>query len=157
MYQHLSKTAREVLSLSQRIARRDNSDYVGTEHVLVAILEHGLGLGAQVLENHGITLSAVMSQIRQVQQSHAEETWVLGRLPGTPHFKKVISYALEEAELVRDKKVGTEYLLLGIFREPGCVAEKALMGLGLTLESARQEVAHLQGRPCWPANASSNS
>ncbi len=153
MYQHLSKTAREVLKLAQNAARRDRSEYVGTEHVLEAILEHGLGLGAQALSNRGVTLEEVRAQIEAIQKSRSEDTWVLGRLPGTPHFKQVIAFALEEAEKVKDKKVGTEYLLLGILREQDCVAERTLRLLGVTLQNARHEVARLQGRPGWPVRA----
>ncbi|MBN2212536.1 MAG: hypothetical protein JW709_14155 [Sedimentisphaerales bacterium] len=147
MYQHLSETAKEVLKLAEEIARRDRLDYVGTEHVLLGIMEHGLGLGAQVLQNAGITLELLQESIQQLTRSGSDDTWVLGRLPGSPHFKQVIANAIEEAELVRQKKVGTEYLLLGLLRETDCVAEKTLRRAGLTLSQARQEVARLQGRP----------
>jgi len=147
VYQHLSETAKEVLKLADELARADQMEYVGTEHVLLAILEHGLGLGAQVLHNHGITLPLVRDKIGQLTRRSLEETWVLGRLPGTPHFKQVVAYAIEEAERVKQRKVGTEFLLLGLLREKDCLAEKALRSLGLTLNQARREVARLQGRP----------
>ncbi len=147
MYQHFSETAKEVLKLAEKIAQRENLEYVGTEHVLLAILEYGLGVGAQVLANSSITLYAVRDQVEHLVKKSSEETWVLGRLPGTPHFKQVVAYAIIEAERFRDKKIGTEYLLLGLLRERNCIAEKALRKLGLTLEIARKEVARLQGRP----------
>ena len=147
MYQHLSETAKEVLKLAERMAQQDNQEYVGTEHVLLSILEHGVGVGVQVLENSSIALSAVKDQISQLIKRSMEETWVFGRLPGTPHFKQVIALAIEEAEKVKDKKVGTEYLLLGLLREKDCVAERSLRNLGLTIDVARKEVARLQGRP----------
>ena len=151
MYQHLSKTAKEVLKTAQRLAGQDNLEYVGTEHVLMAILEHGLGLGAQVLDNCGVTLEGVKDRVATLHKRSLSETWVFGRLPGTPHFKQVIAYALEEAEKVKDQKVGTEYLLLGILREKDCIAERTLKDLGITLSNAQKEVARLQGRPAWPA------
>ncbi len=151
MYQHLSNTAKQVLKIAQRLAGQDNLEYVGTEHVLAAILEHGLGLGAQVLENCGVTLEEVNDRVALLHKRSLSETWVLGRLPGTPHFKQVIAYALEEAEKVKDQKVGTEYLLLGILREADCIAERTLKELGVSLPVAQKEVARLQGRPAWPA------
>ncbi len=153
MYQHLSETAKDVLKLAEEIARRDQWEYVGTEHVLQAILEHGLGVGAQLMENCGITLDAVREQVEFFSKKQMEETWVFGRLPGTPHFKQVISYAIEEAEKARDTKVGTEYLLLGLLREKSCVAARALNKLGLNLAGAREKIAQLQGRPNWAENA----
>jgi ATP-dependent Clp protease ATP-binding subunit ClpC len=153
MYQHLTETAKDVLKLAEKFARSDDQEYVGTEHVLQAILGHGLGIGAQILQNYSITLPAVQDRIRQLTRQSREETWVLGRLPGTPHFRQVISLAIEEAENLKDMKVGTEYLLLGLLRESDCVAERVLRDLGLTLELARKEIACLQGRPC-PAGSS---
>lgn len=146
MYQHLSKTAKDVLVLADKLAKKDNFEYVGTEHVLLAILEHGLGVGWQLLDNVGITLPIVRDQVAHLSQRSLEETWVLGRLPGTPHFKQVIAYAIEEAEIMNDPKIGTEYLLLGLLRERDCIAQIALTNLGLTLPLARKEVARLQGR-----------
>jgi len=146
MYQHLSETAKEVLKLAEELAHQDHQEYVGTEHVLLAILDHGLGVGAQVLQDCSISPSAVRNQITRLNRRSLEETWVFGRLPGTPHFKQVVAFAIEEAEKVNDKKVGTEYLLLGLMREKGCVAEQTLRNLGLTLSVARKEIARLQGR-----------
>ena len=146
MYQHLSETAKEVLKYAESLAQQEQMEYVGTEHVLVAILDHGLGVGAQVLGNYSITLSAVKDQIYRLTRQQLNETWVFGRLPGTPHFKQVIALAIEEAELLKDKKVGTEYLLLGLMREKGCIAERTLRHLGLTLDVARKEITRLQGR-----------
>ena len=78
-----------------------------------------------------------------------EETWVFGKLPGTPHFKRVIALAIEEAEKLRDSKIGTGYLLLGLLGEKGSVAERTLRHLGLTQEATRRKITQLQG-DCGP-------
>jgi len=152
MYQHLSETAKDVLKLAKRLARQDQQEYVGTEHVLLAIVEQGLGVGWQVLQNCAVTPEAVAQQVKRLVDWGKEDTWVFGRLPGTPHFKQVLALAIEEAERAKDTKVGTEYLLLSLLRERGCVAERALNKLGVTLSLARKKVAELQGRP-WPNRA----
>ena len=147
MYQHLSESSKAVLKLASQKARQQNLEYIGTEHVLLAILEYGMGLGAQILDRFGVTFSLAESMVHDFAQKSMEESWVLGRLPGTPHFKKVISYALEEAESFNDRKVGTEYLVLAILREKGCVAERVLKRLAVKLDSARDVTAQLKGRP----------
>jgi ATP-dependent Clp protease ATP-binding subunit ClpC len=152
LYQHLSKTAKEVLTLSKQLAKDEMNEYVGSEHVLMAILDHGLGVGAQVLHNCSVSLEAVKDQVAAVNKVKMEQTWVMGQLPGTPHFKEVLSFAIEEAEKAKDKKVGTEYLLLGILREKQCIAEQVLRAMGLTLAKTREEIARLQGRPGWPGS-----
>ncbi len=147
MYQHLSETAKDVLKSAQKLAREQQQEFVGTEHVLIAIVSNGVGLGAQILQSFSITLPAVQEQISILLKDAMDETWVLGRLPGSPHFKQVIALAIEEAEKFKDSKVGTEYLLLGLIREKDCIAQKALRNLGVTINQARIEMAKLQGRP----------
>jgi len=146
MYQRLSETAKDVLKLAEALAQNDHQEYVGTEHVLKAIMEHGLGIGAQVLQDCSVTAEVLNEQIDSLSKRQLEETWVFGRLPGTPHFKQVIANAIEEAEKAGDNKVGTEYLLLGLLRENGSIAERALRKLGIDLELARRKIAQFQGR-----------
>jgi ATP-dependent Clp protease ATP-binding subunit ClpC len=150
MYQHLSETAKDVLKLAETLAQNDHKEYVGTEHVLKAIMDHGLGIGAQVLQSCSVSTEVLTDQLEILSKRQMEETWVFGRLPGTPHFKQVIANAIEEAEKVNDNKVGTEYLLLGLLREKGSVAERALRQLGVDLELARQKIAQFQGRSHSP-------
>ena len=69
-----------------------------------------------------------------------EDTWVFGRLPGTPHFKNVIAKAIEAARELRSKEVCTEHLLLGLLAEKGSVAHAALKALGVTSRSVREGV-----------------
>ena len=146
MYQHLSETAKDVLKLAEALAQNDHQEYVGTEHVLKAIMDHGLGIGAQVLQSCSVSTQGINDHQERLRKPQMEETRVVGRLPRTPHCKQVIANAIEEAERVNDNKVGTEYLLLGLLREKGSVAERALRQLGVDLELARQKIAQFQGR-----------
>jgi ATP-dependent Clp protease ATP-binding subunit ClpA len=55
--------------------------------------------------------------------------------------KRILAYAAEETERLRLRHIGTEHLLLGIFREEKCVAAEVLQQLGLRLDAIRQELA----------------
>ena len=72
-----------------------------------------------------------------------EETWVFGRLPGTPHFKNVVATAIEQCQELQAAEVCTEHLLLALLREKGCVAQKALKAVGLSYTHARDAVLEL--------------
>ncbi len=52
--QHLDADADLVMKSAQKIAREYDLDYVGTEHVLLAILRSGECIGAQVLASLGV-------------------------------------------------------------------------------------------------------
>lgn len=145
MYEHLSPRVEKVIKLANRIAHEYGQEYVGTEHVLLAILEEGTGRGVQILHNHNINLERARNEIEKLVQKSMEDTWVFGRLPGTPHFVNVIAQAIEEARGLGSSEVCAEHLLLGLLREPGSVAYNALTNLGLRLSEVRDELSRMSG------------
>jgi ATP-dependent Clp protease ATP-binding subunit ClpC len=140
MYQKLSETAKDVLEIAKAIAQREHQEYIGTEHILVAILEHNECIAAQILKNAQISADAVKQKLESINGNNKQEALVLGHLRGTPHFERAFHFAIEEAEAQNAKNIGTEHLLLGLLRQPDCPAQKALTALGLTLEIAQQKI-----------------
>jgi len=145
MYERLSKRVEHVVKLANQIAREYQQEYVGTEHVLLAIAREGRGVGAQVLAEHGIDETKLRRQIDELLKRSMEDTWVFGRLPGTPHYRNVIAKAIEEARKLKASEVCTEHLLLALLAERGSVAHNALRALGLKLTEARKAVARRCG------------
>ncbi len=133
----------EVIKLANQVAREYDQEYVGTEHVLLAIGREGTGVGAAVLEKHGLSETALKTEIDKLIKKQMEETWVFGRLPGTPHFKNVIAQAIKQCQQLDAKEVCTEHLLLALLTERGSVAYKALKSLGLSYDQARTDVLSL--------------
>ncbi len=143
MYEKLSKRVEGVIKDAHKIAREYEEEYVGTEHVLLAISREGTGVGAKVLLKNGANPEKIKEQIDQLIQRSMEETWVFGRLPGTPHFKNVVAGAIEAARQLESKEVCTEHLLLALLKEEGSVAYNALRNLNLRLENVRNDVVEL--------------
>ncbi|HSW46377.1 MAG TPA: Clp protease N-terminal domain-containing protein [Phycisphaerae bacterium] len=144
MYEQLSKRVDGVIKLANQIARQYELEYVGTEHVLLAIGKEGTGLGAAILGRHGITHDKLKAAVDKLIQASLEDTWVFGRLPGTPHFRNVVALAIEEARNLKSREVCTEHLLLGLLDEKGCVAQKALREFGLTAKQVREDILAAQ-------------
>jgi ATP-dependent Clp protease ATP-binding subunit ClpC len=140
MYEQLSERVNRVIKLANQIAHEYEQEYVGTEHVLLAIAREGSGLGAQLLRDKGLTEAKLKAEVDKLIQASLEDTWVFGRLPGTPHFRNVVARAIEEARGLKSKTVCAEHLLLALLAEKGCVAYEALRSAGMTLKSVRQEV-----------------
>lgn len=144
MYETLSERVKQVIKRADEIARDYSQEYVGTEHVLLAIAEEGTGTGARVLQNHGADYGKVKAEVDRLIHKSLEDTWVFGRLPGTPHYRNVVARAIEEAQDLRSREVRTEHLLLGLLREKGSVAYNALLNLGLRLEEVRDEISRAE-------------
>jgi ATP-dependent Clp protease ATP-binding subunit ClpC len=140
MYETLSPRVHQVIKLAEAIAREYEQEYVGTEHVLLAIAREGTGLGAGILKAKNATEDRIREEIDKLVKASLEDTWVFGRLPGSPHFRNVIARAIEEARELKGKIVCTEHLLLALLSEKGCVAQAALQNLGFDAKSTREQV-----------------
>lgn len=138
-----SKRVAKVIKLANRVAREHEQEYVGTEHVLIAILSEGSGVGAKVLAKRGVTLETLSAAVDQLVKKQLEETWVFGRLPGTPHFKNVVATAIEECQRLGTKELCTEHLLLALMKERGSTAQKVLSVLGLSFNDLRSDIVEL--------------
>lgn len=139
--QHLSADAEAVVKLANEIARADDLEYVGTEHILLAALEHDANRGAAVLKALGVDTQRTRQAVRDIVRHDKEDTWVFGRLPGSPHFKNVMALAIESAKQLGAEQIGSEHLVLALLREKESTAERAMRQLGLTVKALRDEIA----------------
>lgn len=141
MFEKLTPRMDKIIKLSQNIAREYDQEHVGTEHLLLAILREGTSMGYDILRDAGVDMPKTKAAIDRYVQASMEDTWVFGRLPGTPHFRNVMAAAIEEARQLESKYVCAEHLLIALAREPGSVASATLHELGLGPGSIRAEVS----------------
>ena len=142
MFERFTDRARRVVVLAQEEARMLNHDYVGTEHILVALIREGGGVAAQALESLGITEEAARQQVEEIV-GPGQTGPQRGHLPFTPRAKKVLQLALREAIALGHGYIGTEHILLGLVRESEGVAIRVLNGLGVDPNRVRQQVIQL--------------
>jgi ATP-dependent Clp protease ATP-binding subunit ClpA len=142
MLERFTNRARKVMALANQEVQRFNHEYIGTEHILLGLVNEGSGVGANVLKNLDVDLRKVRLEVEKLVKS-AVDMVTMRKLPQTPRAKKVIEYAIEEARNLNHNYVGTEHLLLGLLREHDGVAAQVLMNLSLKLEEVREEVLNL--------------
>ncbi len=141
-----SRRVAEVIKIANQIGREYEQEYVGTEHVLMAIQREGTGIGAAVLAKRGVTADKLRDEVDKLVKKQLEETWVFGRLPGTPHFKNVMAIAIDQCQKINAKELCTEHLLLALLKERGSVAGKALKNLGISYDDARSDILELTSK-----------
>jgi hypothetical protein len=141
MFERFTDRARRVVVLAQEEARMLNHSFIGTEHILLALIDEGDGVGAKALESLGISLDTVRQQVEEIigQGQQAPS----GHIPFTPRAKKVLQLSLREAEQLGHNYIGTEHILLGLIREGDGVAAQVLVKLGADLNGVRQQVVQL--------------
>jgi ATP-dependent Clp protease ATP-binding subunit ClpA len=148
-FDKFTERARKVLSYAQEEARRFNHQYIGTEHLLLGLLRDTDGLAAQVLDQLGVRVETVRTEVEGI--IGRGDRIVLGDVGLTPRAKKVLHLAVDEARRFNHHYIGTEHLLLGLLREGEGIAAGVLTRLDVTLERARAQVARSTAEPLGPA------
>ena len=144
-FEKFTDKARKVLVLAQDEARALHQPYVGTEHLLLGLIQEEDGLAAQALDRLGVEYNAVVQAIRQVVAID-EDTDVSGHLSFTPRVKRVLENSLREAMQMGQSYISTEHLLLGIVREGDGTALEVLGRLGVTGDNVRSALNDLVGQ-----------
>ena len=118
--------------------------YIGTEHLLLGILEEEDGLGAHILRRQGL-------EREHLRRVIARETGLgCPGAPGlglTPNARAALEQAAAEARALRHGCIGTEHLLLGLLRLPDCGAVRALRGAGIDLNDVCTAIMDVFGNP----------
>jgi hypothetical protein len=143
MFERFTDRARRVVVLAQEEARLLNHDYIGTEHILLGLIQEGDGVAARALQSLGISLDAVRARVEDIIGRGDEQS--PSHIPFTPRAKKVLELSLREALQLGHNYIGTEHILLGLIREGEGVAAQVLVELGGDLERVRQEVKRILG------------
>jgi ATP-dependent Clp protease ATP-binding subunit ClpC len=134
-----SPSTQQCIELADQEALRYHHDFVGTEHVLLGLLEPENSAVSKVLGNMGVSREAVRAEIEKivVPQPQAQT----GRaLVGTPRAKRAFVLGLQEAKSLRCERMEPPHLFLGLLREGSGVAALVLKKLGVDLERARAEI-----------------
>mgnify|MGYP003315122366 CR=1 FL=1 len=138
--------AQQVLALARKEADRFNHSFVGTEHLLLGLINLGQGVAVNVLQKMGLDLETVRLEVEK-QVGTGPDQKLAGNIPYTPRVKKVLELSKKEAKALHHTYVGTEHILLGLIHEGEGVAAKALESLGISLEAVREQVEEIIGHP----------
>jgi ATP-dependent Clp protease ATP-binding subunit ClpC len=140
MFERFTDRARRAMALAQEEAQRHHSG-VGTEHLLLGLIQEGEGVAAKALEALGISLETVSQQIQEIIGPAKPPP--SGHSRFSPRAKQVLKLSLREALQLGHHYIGTEHLLLGLMREGEGVAAQVLVKLGADLSGVRQQVIQL--------------
>lgn len=141
MNELFSGKAKSALLIAQNEAKTYRHYAIGTEHILLGLIEEQDGIAGKVLRELSLTPQEIRDELEQF--THFGEGKKLPSkaiLPYSYKARKVVQYAADEARKMHKTVVGTEHLLLGILRDKELVSTKLLESLEIDLASARQLV-----------------
>ena len=125
--------AKEALSLAVGMAESLNHGYVGTEHLLIGLLQEGIGVAARVLEENGVEESKVVELVSQLISPNTS-VQMAENAAYTPRARRVIENSYREAVRFKAAQIGTEHILIAILREGDCVASRLLNTMGISVQ-----------------------
>ena len=122
--------AQAALRQAKRISGQMKHPYTGTEHILLGLLREQESTAGQVLINAGVTEAGLTDMISQLIAPEG------GMLPEegrsfTPRARKILDDAQMEAHRFHERLVGTEHILIAIFKDGECVGSRLLTTMGV--------------------------
>jgi ATP-dependent Clp protease ATP-binding subunit ClpC len=137
MFEKFTERGRKVIIYAKEEAEKRQNDYLGTEHLLLAILREEDGLPVAIMKRMGITREEIRMDVER-NLPQGTDLMTFEDIPFTPRAKKVLELAVEEARLLGHNYIGSEHILLGLIREEEGIGGKILRNLGANLLGARQ-------------------
>ena len=139
MFERFTDRAKKVMSCARQAAQRLNHEYVGTEHLLMGIMDERSGGVAATVLNDMVGHEKIRHELqRMVEPGSSELNMAL--MPLSPGAKRTLELSMEEASAFRHDYIGTEHLLLGLIRQREGIAAQVLARLGVNLDEMRAEI-----------------
>ena len=169
MFERFTADARQVVVRAQEEARELHSGHIGTEHVLLGLIDQRSPTAA-VLSAHGLTRESTVAAIRAAGDLDAAALGAVGidldavrdsveaafgpgaldvprgkrspkgHIPFTPRAKKVLELSLREAIALKSPSIADGHIALGLLREGEGLAAKVLAERGIDTGTLREEI-----------------
>ena len=138
--ERFTQRARRVLSLAHQEAERMRQNVIGTEHLLLGLIEEEGGVAGRVLRELGLEPDRVREMVERMSGFGQYRGGKIDLAPGT---QQVLEFAIEEARRMGHHYIGTEHLLLGLVRSQDGLAMEVLRKLGVTSEQIRRQTRRI--------------
>ncbi len=144
MQEKFTRQAKAALKLAESTARSWKHSYIGTEHILVGLLDEQEGTAGKILEEFGVDREKLESLITKLIAPSG--VLVAGKSAGySPRAQKVREQAVKEAEKQKEDLAGTEHLLLAMLKETDCVGTRLLYTMGVNIQKLYSAVLAAAG------------
>jgi ATP-dependent Clp protease ATP-binding subunit ClpC len=138
LFGQFTPRARQAVVLAEQAARDVPHNYVGTEHVLLGVIDEGSNLGLKVLQSLDIEIDDLRGELTASMGPPTDEAQ--GHIPFTVLAKRVLELTTKESMALGHNYIGCEHILLGLIADEGGMAGKVLRRMGVELRTTRRAV-----------------
>lgn len=132
MRNKFTKSASKALDNSLNVAKSFGHNYVGTEHLLIALVKTK-GVASEVMRENGVEEEKLSVLIEEMLEADGNVA-VADRPQYTPRAKKIIENSISEAERLGASHAGTEHLLISLLKETDCLGVRLLNTRGINVQ-----------------------
>ena len=132
MRNKFTKSASKALDNSLNVAKSFGHNYVGTEHLLIALVKTK-GVASEVMRENGVEEEKLSILIEEMLEADGNVA-VADRPQYTPRAKKIIDNSISEAERLGASQAGTEHLLISLLKETDCLGVRLLNTRGINVQ-----------------------
>ncbi|HOW81579.1 MAG TPA: ATP-dependent Clp protease ATP-binding subunit [Spirochaetota bacterium] len=144
MFEFTKRSKKILETMAQAEGKRLNSETLEPEHIMISLLKDEESVAARILKNLGINFVRVISEMEQAARQNGS-TIILGKIPMSSRYKAIVELAKDEAQKLKNSYVGTEHLLLAIFRDGTCSGLDILLKAGYDYNVIRNEILRVLG------------
>ena len=137
--------AKKALDYAKRISKKLEHNYVGTEHLLVALLHDDTSLAAKILANENIKDVDIIQLIKDLIAPDTV-TPVMERDGYTPKLNTVLEQAEKEASICHMDEIGTEHLLMAILRIQDSAGARLLNSMDINPQKLFNNIVAAMGK-----------
>ncbi|HSQ34288.1 MAG TPA: Clp protease N-terminal domain-containing protein, partial [Peptostreptococcaceae bacterium] len=142
MINKFTERAKKAIDLSFNIAKELGHEVVGSEHILLGLLQEKEGIAAKVLNNLGVSEDYIRNRIIEIEGQGSSN---LGEISLSPRSKRIIELSGMFANTLKTSYIGTEHILLGLIQEGEGIGAKLLLNAGLDTKMVAQQVINMMG------------
>ncbi|MDJ0634754.1 MAG: ATP-dependent Clp protease ATP-binding subunit [Xenococcaceae cyanobacterium MO_188.B29] len=138
MFEYFNDKAIKSVVLGQEEARRTGHNLVGSEHVLLGVMEEGTSTAAKILTDFQVTINNTRQLAEKIAGRGAG--FSPANIPFTPKVKNIFEQAFQEARQLGTRYINPEHILLAIAKNANTLAAKILVQQNVDLEKLRIEI-----------------
>jgi ATP-dependent Clp protease ATP-binding subunit ClpA len=153
-----TEETKAIISLAIAEARNSKHRYIGTEHLVLALLQLPEGLPAKVLREEGVEPGRLREKVLTMLKTSVEEghdlahsrhgdfEWVhqqeLAKAFRSPKFWHTMILAVDSANRLGAGEIEPHHLLLALLRDESTGVARMLGSKGVTADWLNQQLAH---------------
>lgn len=133
-----SKESDIVIKEANRVARKLGQNFVGSEHLIVALASVADTTAYSILNENGLDIVKIIDALKYTLEPGGVVTGERDKY--TMSARRILEDSQYEARRLNSQEVGTEHILLALIKETDCVAVKLMASENVNIQKVYTDI-----------------